>query len=103
MLLVVLLVAIATLCKEQGITVVAVCATYEIFVASGDVQAKFGAPLDWMHSLLFSTSKASSMSARTWRRMRETLMRLAVLAAAAIVMLIARIRIMGSQLPVFAK
>lgn len=33
--LTVVLVAAATLCKEQGITVVGVCCVYEIFVAQG--------------------------------------------------------------------
>lgn len=29
------LVAIATLCKEQGITVVGICCVYEVFIAQG--------------------------------------------------------------------
>ena len=29
------LVAVATLCKEQGITVVGICCVYEVFVAQG--------------------------------------------------------------------
>lgn len=33
--LTVLLVAVATLCKEQGITVVGICCVYEVFVAQG--------------------------------------------------------------------
>lgn len=33
--LTVLLVAVATLCKEQGITVIGICCVYEVFVAQG--------------------------------------------------------------------
>lgn len=31
----VFLVAVATLCKEQGITVVGICCVYEVFIAQG--------------------------------------------------------------------
>ena len=33
--LTVFLVAVATLCKEQGITVVGICCVYEVFIAQG--------------------------------------------------------------------
>ena len=33
LLLTVIMVAIAMLCKEQGITVIAVCCVYEVFIA----------------------------------------------------------------------
>lgn len=31
----VFLVAVATLCKEQGVTVVGICCVYEVFIAQG--------------------------------------------------------------------
>lgn len=40
----VFLVAVATLCKEQGITVIGICCIYEVFVAQG-VSVTFIYPL----------------------------------------------------------
>lgn len=40
----VVLVAAATLCKEQGITVVGICCVHEVFVAQGVSEARHVAP-----------------------------------------------------------
>jgi hypothetical protein len=38
--LTVFLVAVATLCKEQGVTVVGICCVYEVFIAQGVRKSK---------------------------------------------------------------
>lgn len=47
--LTVVLVAAATLCKEQGITVVGICCVYEVFVAQG-VSSLFNLPFVQTHN-----------------------------------------------------
>ncbi|XP_067123491.1 protein O-mannosyl-transferase Tmtc3-like isoform X2 [Centruroides vittatus] len=84
---------IATLCKEQGITVVAVCCVYEIFIAQR-------LRIFDIYSIIQSFIVSKSPSQR-W--LKESLIRLVILVSSALCLLIARLKLMGSQLPVFTK
>lgn len=53
----VFLVAVATLCKEQGITVVGICCVYEVFVAQGVSCWK----LNWISSQEFCNETLSTL------------------------------------------
>ncbi|RWS30803.1 transmembrane and TPR repeat-containing protein-like protein [Leptotrombidium deliense] len=86
----VILVVLATLCKEQGITVVAVCAVYEIFI---------GQKVNLVNT--FHTIMASKTPIPNW--IKESILRITVLVASTFFILMFRLRIMGSQLPVFTK
>ncbi|XP_018562802.1 transmembrane and TPR repeat-containing protein CG4050-like [Anoplophora glabripennis] len=86
--------ATAMLCKEQGITVAGVCAAYEIFVAQ-----KIRLPE--MKYILKSAITAKSSYHIPWSN--KATKRLAVLAATTLCLLLARLQIMGSQLPVFTR
>uniref|UniRef100_A0A3Q4B2P4 dolichyl-phosphate-mannose--protein mannosyltransferase n=1 Tax=Mola mola TaxID=94237 RepID=A0A3Q4B2P4_MOLML len=91
--LTVVLVAAATLCKEQGITVVGVCCVHEVFVAQGltlpmlletlrqVLQGKDGFP----YSVL------------------QTLLKLIVLVISTLLLVIIRVQVIQSQLPVFTR
>lgn len=87
-------VATAMLCKEQGITVTGVCAVYELFVAQklrlSDVQYF----IRWLFS-----SKASLH--HTWTS--DATKRLCVLTATTVTLLLIRLQVMGSKLPVFTR
>ncbi|XP_064490379.1 protein O-mannosyl-transferase Tmtc3-like isoform X2 [Ornithodoros turicata] len=93
LLVCVVLIAVATLCKEQGITVVGVCAVYEIFV----VQRL--RPRNILH--IIQTLLASKSSPPAW--LREVFVRVAVLFFSAVALLVGRVKVMGAQLPVFTK
>lgn len=89
----VLLIAVATLSKEQGITVTAVCCAYDVFVAQGLH------PADFFHVIqLLLSSKGQPPP---W--LREMLLRILVLVTSSVLLLMARLKIMGAQLPVFTK
>ncbi|XP_059169827.1 protein O-mannosyl-transferase TMTC3-like isoform X2 [Physella acuta] len=91
LLLTVLLVTVAMLCKEQGITVIGVCCVYEIFIVQrctvqdlwsifqGILRGKSGIP-SWLKTSLF---------------------RGGFLVFSTTFLLFARIKVMGAQLPVF--
>ncbi|XP_075235033.1 protein O-mannosyl-transferase Tmtc3-like [Lycorma delicatula] len=87
-------VATAMLCKEQGITVTGVCAVYELFVAQklrlNDMQYF----IRWLFS-----SKASLH--HTWTS--DATKRLCVLIATTITLLLIRLQVMGSKLPIFTR
>ncbi|CAH0560711.1 unnamed protein product [Brassicogethes aeneus] len=87
-------IATAMLCKEQGITVAGVCATYEIFVAQ-----KIRLP-EIKHVLKSAISVKSSYQL-PWSN--KATKRLLVLLATTMSLLLARLQIMGSQLPVFTR
>ena len=75
--------AAAMLCKEQGITVVAVCLTYEACMLR--------------HCLRSCLTKAGN------RWLSHTIKRISVLIAVCLGLLLFRIRLMGSTLPVFTR
>ncbi|CAG9836177.1 unnamed protein product [Diabrotica balteata] len=84
--------ATAMLCKEQGITVAGVCAAYEIFVAQ-----KIRLPeLKYMLKTAIISKSSYPWSGKATKR-------LAVLASTTLCLLLARLQIMGSQLPVFTR
>ncbi|EDW09963.1 protein O-mannosyl-transferase Tmtc3 [Drosophila mojavensis] len=88
------------LCKEQGITVAGICAVYELFV----VQQQ--RPLQLWHLVLRMfeeqpPAKAGHAHARRWS---STLWkRLAFLVIITVALLVGRVYVMGSQLPIFTR
>lgn len=91
--LTVVLVAAATLCKEQGITVVGICCVYEVFVAQG-----FTLPmlLDTLRQVL--QGKDGFPYA-----VLQTLLKLIVLVISTLLLVIIRVQVIQSQLPVFTR
>ncbi|GFR21026.1 protein O-mannosyl-transferase Tmtc3 [Trichonephila clavata] len=83
----------ATLSKEQGITVAGVCFLYELFIVQ---KLRFSDILQILQ--VFSTTKSSPSP---W--LRNMIVRLIVITGTAVCLLIARVKIMGAQLPVFTK
>ena len=82
-----LLICLAMLSKEQGITVIAVCVVHEVFVA------QLLSPAE-----LFSMSgKAGLLAVPAWTK------RVLALAAIGVCLMYMRLRIMGTQLPVFTR
>ncbi|CAG9819958.1 unnamed protein product [Phaedon cochleariae] len=84
--------ATAMLCKEQGITVAGVCAVYEIFIAQ---------KIRFPELKLLLRTAIISKSPYPWSR--KATKRLAALASTTLCLLLARLQIMGSQLPVFTR
>ncbi|XP_041651499.1 protein O-mannosyl-transferase TMTC3 [Cheilinus undulatus] len=91
--LTVVLVAAATLCKEQGITVVGICCVHEVFVAQG-----FTLPmlLDTLWQVL--QGKDGFPYA-----VLQTLLKLIVLVISTLLLVIVRVQVIQSQLPVFTR
>lgn len=81
----------ATLCKEQGITVIGLCVAYELLVI------RCVRPQDLI-SFFHSAPKAGL---HPW--LKSSLLKCLCLFVAAAVFMYARIRVMGSQLPIFTK
>nr|XP_048274229.1 protein O-mannosyl-transferase TMTC3 [Myodes glareolus]XP_048274230.1 protein O-mannosyl-transferase TMTC3 [Myodes glareolus] len=91
--LTVLLVAVATLCKEQGITVVGICCVYEVFVAQG-----YTLPLLCTVAGQFLRGKGSIPVS-----MLQTLVKLIVLMVSTLLLVVIRVQVIQSQLPVFTR
>lgn len=91
--LTVLLVAVATLCKEQGITVVGICCVYEVFVAQG-----YTLPLLCAVAGQFLRGKGSIPFS-----MLQTLIKLIVLMFSTLLLVVIRVQVIQSQLPVFTR
>ncbi|XP_029009902.1 protein O-mannosyl-transferase TMTC3 [Betta splendens] len=91
--LTVVLVAAATLCKEQGITVVGICCVYEVFVAQG-----FTLPmlLDTLRQVLLGKDGFPYA-------VLQTLLKLIVLIISTLLLVIIRVQVIQSQLPVFTR
>ena len=87
MMMVCLMIALAMLSKEQGITVIAVCALHEVFVA------QCLSPRD----LFIMVTTANKIGPPAWVK------RLVLLAMAGVGLMFLRLRIMGATLPVFTK
>ncbi|XP_060651327.1 protein O-mannosyl-transferase Tmtc3 [Drosophila nasuta] len=92
------------LCKEQGITVAGICAVYELFVVQ---QLR---PLHLCNFVLRlfeeqpSTKTSSPSSGSPSRRGSSTLWkRLAFLASVTVALLVGRVYVMGSKLPIFTR
>ncbi|XP_057693807.1 protein O-mannosyl-transferase TMTC3 isoform X2 [Corythoichthys intestinalis] len=91
--LTVVLVAAATLCKEQGITVVGICCVYEVFVAQG-----FTLPM-----LLDTLQQALRGKGTFPYNVLQMLLKLIVLVISTLLLVIVRVQVIQSQLPVFTR
>uniref|UniRef100_A0A8C1CD33 Protein O-mannosyl-transferase TMTC3 n=1 Tax=Cyprinus carpio carpio TaxID=630221 RepID=A0A8C1CD33_CYPCA len=89
----VFLVAVATLCKEQGITVIGICCIYEVFVAQG-----FTLPMLTDTLLQVLRGKDGFPYA-----VLQTLLKLIVLIISTLLLVIVRVQVIQSQLPVFTR
>ncbi|XP_066245654.1 protein O-mannosyl-transferase Tmtc3-like isoform X1 [Euwallacea similis] len=87
-------IATAMLCKEQGITVAGVCATYELFVIQK-------IKLEDMRQFLKSAMTAKS--SYHLPKSNAATKRLLLLFLTTLLLLLGRLQIMGSQLPVFTR
>uniref|UniRef100_A0A8C7MAN5 Transmembrane O-mannosyltransferase targeting cadherins 3 n=1 Tax=Oncorhynchus kisutch TaxID=8019 RepID=A0A8C7MAN5_ONCKI len=85
----VVLVAAATLCKEQGITVIGICCVHEVFVAQG-----FTLPM----LLQVLRGKDGFPYA-----VLQTLLKLVILIISTLLLVIIRVQVIQSQLPVFTR
>lgn len=94
MLLALLFVLLATLSKEQGITVVGVCVIYDVFIIRK-------ATIHNLTTILTNLVKLSPH--KIPNNFIYTIKRTIFLIITTIILLIARIRIMGTQLPVFTR
>lgn len=91
--LTVILVAAATLCKEQGITVVGICCIHEVFVAQG-----FTLPM-----LLDTLRQVMQGKDGFPYAVLQTLLKLIVLVISTLLLVIIRVQVIQSQLPVFTR
>lgn len=91
--LTVFLVAVATLCKEQGITVVGICCVYEVFIAQ-----KYTLPSLCTTIGQFFYGKGSIPFS-----MLQTLIKLIVLMFSTLLLVVIRVQVIQSQLPVFTR
>ncbi|XP_077373352.1 protein O-mannosyl-transferase TMTC3 [Festucalex cinctus] len=89
----VVLVAAATLCKEQGITVVGICCVYEVFVAQ-----RFTLPV-----LLDTLRQALRGKGAFPYTVLKMLLKLIVLVISTLLLVIVRVQVIQSQLPVFTR
>ncbi|XP_052810856.1 protein O-mannosyl-transferase TMTC3-like isoform X2 [Mya arenaria] len=89
----IVLVTIAMLCKEQGITVIGVCVVYELFVAQ---RALFK---DLWAILMGILQGKPALPPWLW----GSITRSAILVGSTVFLLVARIKVMGAQLPIFTK
>ncbi|KAM3833731.1 protein O-mannosyl-transferase TMTC3 isoform 1-T3 [Vipera latastei] len=89
----VFLVAVATLCKEQGVTVVGICCVYEVFIAQG-----YTLPVLWYTVLQILQGKGSIPYC-----MLQMLLKLIVLMFSTLLLVVIRVQVIQSQLPVFTR
>ncbi|XP_077688661.1 protein O-mannosyl-transferase TMTC3 isoform X2 [Eretmochelys imbricata] len=87
------LVAVATLCKEQGITVVGICCVYEVFIAQG-----YTLPMLFDAAMQILRGKCSIPYS-----MLQTLLKLIVLMFSTLLLVVVRVQVIQSQLPVFTR
>ncbi|XP_075712919.1 protein O-mannosyl-transferase TMTC3 [Rhinoderma darwinii] len=89
----VFLVAVATLCKEQGITVVGICCVYEVFIAQ-----RYTIPVLWDTAVQILLGKGSIPYS-----LLQTLLKLVVLMFSTLLLVVIRVQVIQSQLPVFTR
>ncbi|KAM3926144.1 protein O-mannosyl-transferase TMTC3 [Leptodactylus fuscus] len=89
----VFLVAVATLCKEQGITVVGICCVYEVFIAQG-----YTLPVLWDTGVQILLGKGNIPYS-----LLQTLLKLVVLMFSTFLLVVIRVQVIQSQLPVFTR
>uniref|UniRef100_A0A673ZUF1 Transmembrane O-mannosyltransferase targeting cadherins 3 n=1 Tax=Salmo trutta TaxID=8032 RepID=A0A673ZUF1_SALTR len=89
----VVLVAAATLCKEQGITVIGICCVHEVFVSQG-----FTLPMLLDTLLQVLRGKDGFPYA-----VLQTLLKLVILIISTLLLVIIRVQVIQSQLPVFTR
>ena len=88
---------LAMLSKEQGITVVAVCATYELFI-NQKLSLKDLTAFPRSSTSHWSPKKSSVRPSWVY-----SVQRICVLIASALALLLVRMKVMGARLPVFTK
>ncbi|XP_045479364.1 protein O-mannosyl-transferase Tmtc3-like [Harmonia axyridis] len=86
--------AIAMLCKEQGITVAGICISYEVFISQ---------KVKLQQIKYFLKSALSSKSSYQLPWSNNATKRIIVLVTSTVCLLLFRLQIMGSQLPVFTR
>ncbi|XP_044535848.1 protein O-mannosyl-transferase TMTC3 isoform X2 [Gracilinanus agilis] len=91
--LTVVLVAAATLCKEQGVTVVGICCVYEVFIAQG-----YTLPLLFTTAMQILRGKGSIPFS-----LLQILLKLIVLMFSTLLLVVIRVQVIQSQLPVFTR
>lgn len=113
--LTVVLVAAATLCKEQGITVVGICCIHEVFVAQGvniricclqpgHCDSPFCLyPQFTLPSLLETLRQVLQGKGGFPYAVLQTVMKLIVLIISTLLLVIVRVQVIQSQLPVFTR
>lgn len=113
--LTVVLVAAATLCKEQGITVVGICCIHEVFVAQGvniricclqigHCDSRFCLyPQFTLPSLLETLRQVLQGKGGFPYAVLQTVMKLIVLIISTLLLVIVRVQVIQSQLPVFTR
>ncbi|CAG2231886.1 TMTC [Mytilus edulis] len=89
----VILVTIAMLCKEIGITVIGVCCVYEVFIVQ---RATFTECLQ----IIISTFKGKPVLP-SW--FKDSVIRCVFLVGTTMFLMVARIKVMGAQLPIFTR
>lgn len=93
LLFTVMLVAVAMLCKEQGITVIGVCCVYEVFIAQRMT-------LKEIYDIVYKFLQGKSLPP-PW--LWSAILRSLFLVSSTLFLLLARIKVMGAELPVFTK
>ncbi|XP_052087258.1 protein O-mannosyl-transferase TMTC3-like [Mytilus californianus] len=89
----VILVTVAMLCKEIGITVIGVCCVYEVFIVQ---RATFTECLQ----IIISTFKGKPVLP-SW--FKDSVIRCVFLVGTTMFLMVARIKVMGAQLPIFTR
>uniref|UniRef100_UPI00358ED8E0 protein O-mannosyl-transferase TMTC3 n=1 Tax=Myxine glutinosa TaxID=7769 RepID=UPI00358ED8E0 len=88
------LIFLATLCKEQGITVVGVCCIYEVFVAQN-------LSLGELCSTALQLLQGKGAGSPAW--LRTTSLKILVLLLCTLALVLVRVQVIQSQLPVFTR
>ncbi|XP_019638100.1 PREDICTED: transmembrane and TPR repeat-containing protein 3-like [Branchiostoma belcheri] len=89
----VLLTSAATLCKEQGITVIGVCCVYDVFIAQRKT----------IQDLLFTAYSLLSGKSGLPPWLKSSIARTLLLVLSTACLMLARVKVMGAQLPVFTR
>ncbi|XP_078582550.1 protein O-mannosyl-transferase TMTC3-like [Branchiostoma floridae x Branchiostoma japonicum] len=89
----VLLTSAATLCKEQGITVIGVCCVYDVFIAQRKT----------IQDLLFTAYTLVSGKSGLPPWLKSSIARNLLLVVSTACLMLARVKVMGAQLPVFTR
>ncbi|XP_070581695.1 protein O-mannosyl-transferase TMTC3-like [Ptychodera flava] len=89
----IVLVVIATLCKEQGITVIGICCIYEVFFAQEMTVLQ----------ILHLARQVLSGKPHLPSHFQKAILRCVFLVFSTLALLVARVKVMAAELPVFTK